>query len=381
MKVLHLMPYVTVGGAEAHLLTLSQAQRTAGLSPSLAVLQARVADGARSLYADFASCCDRVVDLDLASRLDPRQWSRLRALIRDLRPDLLHSHLPRADLAAALLRLSGCGVPWVASVHGVYARTWRAAAGIGSLARAWRRADGVIAISHAVSRWLTKGCGVPTTHVHVVHYGIEWQPFAGAAARRKRRPAAPLIGTMGRIDPVKGHETLIRAMPAVVARWPAARLRIAGHDPFGYGARLRELAVRLGVADRVELCGFVDDVAAFFADLDVFAFASRSEGFGQVVIEAMAAGLPVVASRIDPLTEIVRDGRTGLLVTLDDADAFAGSLLALLSDPARAAAMGLEGQRHVADRFSVERMSRDTGAVYAEVVNRHLAASAVGTAH
>ena len=111
-------------------------------------------------------------------------------------------------------------------------------------------------------------------------------------------------------------------------RVPSARLLIAGHDPWGYGATLRRLIDRLGLDEKVRLVGFQTDVVSFLNALDVFAFASNSEGFGQVLVEAMAAGKPVVASRISPLTEIAVDQETGLFVELGNPAMFADALIA-----------------------------------------------------
>jgi glycosyltransferase involved in cell wall biosynthesis len=97
-------------------------------------------------------------------------------------------------------------------------------------------------------------------------------------------------------------------MPAVLHKVPNASLLIAGHAPWGYGPTLQALITELGLGERVQLVGFQDDVPAFLSGVDVFAFASRAEGFGQVLLEAMAAGRPVVASKLAPHTEIVVDG-------------------------------------------------------------------------
>jgi glycosyltransferase involved in cell wall biosynthesis len=116
--------------------------------------------------------------------------------------------------------------------------------------------------------------------------------------------------------------------------------------------------------------GFQSDVPSFLHALDAFAFASRSEGFGQVVIEAMAAGKPVVASRIPPLTEIVLDKETGLLVEPDDPQAFADAITWLCSHPAEARAMGQRGQERVSQQFSAEVMAVKTLSLYQRIARK-----------
>ena len=140
-------------------------------------------------------------------------------------------------------------------------------------------------------------------------------------------------------------------------RVPSARLLIAGHDPWGYGETLRRLIDRLGLGEKVRLVGFQSDIGAFLSAIDVFAFATQSEGFGQVVIEAMAAGKPVVASKIAPLTEIIREGETGLLIEPDEVQAFAQAITWLFTHPDQAQEMGKRGQERVKNHFSAGKMA------------------------
>jgi glycosyltransferase involved in cell wall biosynthesis len=118
------------------------------------------------------------------------------------------------------------------------------------------------------------------------------------------------------------------------------------------------------VGAHLRFLGFQNDVPSFLHAIDVFAFASRSEGFGQVVIEAMAAGKPVVASRIAPLTEIVVDGETGLWAELENPKSFAEKILWLLSHPEESRAMGRRGKERVYTLFSASRMVEETVCVY-----------------
>ena len=168
----------------------------------------------------------------------------------------------------------------------------------------------MVCISHAVREWLV-GRGVPPDKARVIHYGIEPAKFSEPRVNLRAQWGLndnAVVGSIGRLEPRKGHDLLIQAMPELCMRVPSARLLIAGHDPRGYGATLRRLIDRLGLGEKVRLVGFQNDVVSFLNALDVFAFASSSEGFGQVLVEAMAAAKPVVASKISPLTEIAVDG-------------------------------------------------------------------------
>jgi glycosyltransferase involved in cell wall biosynthesis len=127
---------------------------------------------------------------------------------------------------------------------------------------------------------------------------------------------------------------------------------------------LKGLTAQLGLGEHVRFLGFQDDVPSFLHALDVFAFASRSEGFGQVVIEAMAAGKPVVVSRIAPLTEIVVDGESGLWAESESPESFAEKIIWLFSHPEEARAMGRRGKERVYTLFSASRMVEETVCVY-----------------
>jgi glycosyltransferase involved in cell wall biosynthesis len=179
-----------------------------------------------------------------------------------------------------------------------------------------------------------------------------------------------IIGSVGRLEAGKGFDCLTHAMSTVCKELPNASLYIAGADTWEYAKELRSLIDRLGLKERVHVVGFQHNVASFLHSLDLFAFASRSEGFGQVVIEAMAAGKPVVASKIPPLTEIVKEGEAGLLVNPDDPQDFANAIVRLLTHPEQAQQMGKRGQEHVRTYFSAERMANETISLYSDVIRK-----------
>ena len=179
-----------------------------------------------------------------------------------------------------------------------------------------------------------------------------------------------VIGSIGRLEPRKGHKTLIRAMPAILERIPVARLLIAGHDPWNYGEKLKSLIQQMGLEEAVQLVGFQSDISSFLHALDIFAFASQSEGFGQVLIEAMAAKKPVVASRISPITEIVVENETGLLAKTESSHAFAKAIIKLAESPEKARQMGMYGAKRVDEKFSVSRMASKTIQLYQGVLKK-----------
>lgn len=368
MKILHVTNTVAAGGAEVTLLALCRQYKAAGLDLTVACLREHVRD-TRSLRAEFERAGVVVRDLDCA-RYDPRcPWS-LHGLIRGERPDILHTHLPRADIAGIIAR-GRMPIPRVVTVHGTYGTQgmWRYLKP--ALAGVWRRADAVLATSGAVRAWLVQACGLAPEGVRVVHNGIEVEAFD--SARRDLRSewgmgARPVIGTVGRLEPGKGHDLLIRGMPCVLREFPEAVLLIAGTGPAGHGRSLANLIHDLGLRDHVRLVGFQEDVPSFLHAVDVFAFGSRSEGFGLAVAEAMAAGKPVVAARIPPMDEVVEDGETGLLVAPESPDAFGQAIVTLLRDPATAGRMGRAGRSRVAEHFAASRMATDVLRIYSRVL-------------
>jgi len=309
--------------------------------------------------------------LEADGRYDLRSISRLAGLVAKERPDIVHTHLPRADIAGACRRLLHPSVPWVCSVHDIHDKSWSGRWALPVFTFIWCRADRVIAISHAVKNWLVRQRSVSSEKVSVIHYGIEAERFAHPVANLREQWGLHkrfVIGAIGRLEPRKGHDCLIRAMTELIKAVPNAYLVIAGHDPFGYGERLRSLIDELNLRDKVRLVGFQTDIAAFLSTLDVFAFATHSEGFGQVVIEAMAAGKPIVASNIAPLTEIVKNGETGLLVEPDDPMSFATALTWIFYNVEGAQGMAKHGQESARNRFSAGRMAEQTIAVYHDVL-------------
>lgn len=367
MKVLHVINTLSAGGAELHLLTLCRFLKRTGVALEVACLREHV-KGSRSLRLDFERENIRVINLKADRRYNLSFLGRLLSLVKRENPHIVHSHLPRADIAAALVSRMAYSPALVCSVHGIYGERWFGPWAAPLMRTAYRKADAVIAISAAVKNWLRRDMGVNDDKIRVIHYGIESERFNcprdGRGHEAEKHSGRLTVGSIGRLEPGKGFECLIRALQFVREQIPTASLLIAGHDPLGYGKNLAGLIEELRLTEHVSLVGFHNDVPSFLRDIDIFAFASRSEGFGQVVIEAMASAKPVVVSNIAPLTEIVKDGESGYLANPGNPQAFAGAIVSLLSDPDRAAQMGRRGKQRVDDHFSAQRMADETAAVY-----------------
>lgn len=197
-----------------------------------------------------------------------------------------------------------------------------------------------------------------------IYSGIDLDDFAsphrgGALRAAYDIPAdAPLVGIAGRFVDIKGMDVFARAAARAAVRRPRARFFMLGDHTGPYGDSVRALVRELGIEDRVTFTGFVDDMHAALADLDVVVVPSRRECAPLVVYEAMALGKPVVASDVHGLPELVERGRTGLLVPVEDDAAVAAAIVALLEDPSRRRAMGEAAQRRIREQFNVRHATR-----------------------
>jgi len=203
---------------------------------------------------------------------------------------------------------------------------------------------------NVVEKWVS--LGVPRDNAYTVVNGIDVREFHGAAAERAQQ--AINIGMVGQIIPRKGCDLLVGAFGVVLQRAPHARLHIIGEGNGAYADNLRGATAPLERAGSVIWRGWVRDKREIFRDLDIVAIPSRSEGFCLTAIEAGAAGLPVVASRIPGLTEIVVDGETGLLCQADDESEFASALLKLISDAALRKRVGTAARERVNSNFTAD---------------------------
>jgi glycosyltransferase involved in cell wall biosynthesis len=362
VKVLHMTKVQGVGGAEQHLLTLLPALRARGVDARFLSLDAggdaerfHTALDARGVPWTRVRC-----GLDFS----PRLAARVTAGVRAEQPDLLHTHMVHADAYGSFAsRLSR--IPFVSTRHnddryllGPFRQVDR---------RLMGRAKKVISISDAV-RVFHIEAGLPAAKLETIHYGLDALP----ATPSEVSPASsgigadvPLVLAIGRLIEQKDHATLLEAFALVRRSTPEARLAILGWGPLE--ARLHDQARSLGLADAVLLPGRVEP-HDWLARADVFVHTSRWEGFGIVLLEAMLASLPVVATSVSAIPEIVVDGDTGLLAPAGDARAIAGQLSALLDDPPRRRALGERGLQRAHKEFSVARMTERTMAVYAQAL-------------
>ena len=372
LRVLHVITAFDRGGAENHLADLIRHQCDCGMEVTLAFLR-----GHGSLASAVQSLGVRVRPLALRFYGDPRPLLRLRRLIKRGAFDLIHAHLPPSELYTrlALLGVNPRRVPMLITKHNE--ERFCDAPGKQVLGR-WvaRRADRIIAISDAVKRYMCgSGLGLEDRKVQTIHYGIDALQFdhslsAQAASLRLHWSISTddiAIGFVGRLVPQKDIVTLIQGFALFAATFPRAKLVIVGSGPLE--ERLRQEATELSISQHVVWAGFCDNIATVMRAFDIFALTSVYEGLGLVLLEAMASSLPVVATRAGAIPEVVADGETGVLVGPGRPSELAAAFRDL-SDTSLRARFGAAGRARVMREFTLEKMYRETDALYGRCIRR-----------
>ena len=305
-----------------------------------------------------------VTEMDLSAA-----W-RLARAIKQLRPDVVHAHDPHGVAMAAIALSMSTDVmkpPLVASrrvdfrIRGNSLSRWK-----------YGQVDCFICASEAI-RQLLLSDGVPPDRTVTVHEGIDLGRVAAAAPANIREElwlphGAPLVGNVAALVPHKGQKHLIEAAGLVVRQVPDARFIIAGDGELR--PSLEHQIRHLGLDKHVMLAGFRPDVLSLHKAFDIFVMSSVTEGLGTSILDAMASGKPVVATRVGGIPEVVRDGETGILVSPRDHDAMADAVVRLLKDERLRRRMGAAGESVANAHFSAERMVEETLEVYQRVALR-----------
>ncbi len=373
MRLMYVLSQFSLGGAENHVADLVADQVRRGNDVMVLGLREGQNDpsGYRALLKEHGATTEVPQSPWQGKRCPPGLLWWMDRRIRGFGPDLIHTHLPAADIAvAAWRRLCRVRPPVVSTVHGWEPR-YSGTVNRWLLRQTYNRADALI----AVSGWLktvTSGLGVDDDLFSVVHHGQSTtQPLAdeSPAIRAELRETfggqdVTVIGTVGRLAVQKGIDVLIQA----VSRLPEGfRLVVLGADE-GEGDSLAALAEELGVSQRCRFVGFQQDPDRWISAFDVFALPSRWEGFGLVLLEAGGCGVPVVATDIAPINEIIRNGCDGLLVPVDDPDALAQAIQRVALDPALSDRLRQSFSCRIATEFSESRMLDSVSRIYDELL-------------
>jgi len=369
MRILHISSARTLGGGERHLSDLANALAKRGHEVFVAVPENS------PLRAELSALpAENIFSLRLRNALDVKSGRALARLAREYEIEILHAHMARDYPLAALAMRANRRTKFVITRHVLFplSRIHKL-----TLARVSR----VIAVSGAVARSLQAQGIFPAKNIVTIPNGIDLGRFNITKREQARgelleRPGSGstkyLVGTVGELRPLKGLEDFLRAAAVVAKEMDDVDFVIAGRDATRAGehrVRLERLSEELGLRGRVHFTGWLVDVAPLLRELDIFISPSHTEAFGLSIVEAMASGLSVIATRTEGAQEIIEDGVNGLLVAVGDSEQMATATLALVKDEARRRELGARAQKSVQSRFSLERMASAVEQVYSEALN------------
>jgi glycosyltransferase involved in cell wall biosynthesis len=392
IRVLRVIARLNMGGPALHVTYLARGLASRGYETTLVAGDVAQGEESMAFVADRAGV--EILRLPGLSReLSPVRdalaaWHVAR-IIRRVRPDIVHTHTAKAGAVgrvAALLAGPGRRPVVVHTFHGHVLRGYFGRAGT-LLFRAIeialaRTTDRLIAVSPEVRDELVEMKVAPREKFSVVRLGIELEPrvrFDGDSAEVRRRHGIAadkfVVGWFGRMTAVKRTEDLLTMLAGVRERGVDALLLFVGDGDDREA--LEQRAHDLGLARSCLFVGYQEDVAPWYAICDVVVLTSASEGTPVTIIEALAAGRPVVATRVGGVPDVVEEGETGFLVRPRDTHALAERLEILAGDPERRVAMGATGRERTLARYAVERLVDDMDQLYRELLSATTSATSV----
>lgn len=297
-------------------------------------------------------------------------FAQLSSVLKEHHIQILHGGSAVALMAAMYRRVPITITHW----HGSYGlHKWKTRLS----RRFWAKFSTLnIAVSHSTKEYVTERLGIPPDRIKVIHNGIEVVNFQSSKPRERVRRdlgvplEVPVVGLVARLAHWgKGHRELFSAMAALRPRYPLHALIV------GDGWRrpaMEKMVQDLGLADVVHFLGTRYDIADLLTGMDIFVLPSQTEGISLSILEAMAAGLPVIASRVGGTPEIIRHKENGILIPVGDSQALADNLARLLEDPALARQLGDAGRKDAYGYFSLDRMGREIEETYEALIQEKL---------
>lgn len=325
IKVLYVITSTGYGGAErlllSHLKLLDQKEYHFYVCSLL--------DKPDDLQNEISKYAD-ITNLGLSNKFNPKVIPKLVKLINKIKPDIIHTHLFQARFYTAIASIFSESTILITHKHNnVNLRKHNIFVIFERLGITFY--DKVVAISQAVAMSLKRYEFVPSKKIFILHNGIDIDKFNGIkASRRISDKNQVVIGIVCRLEPQKGIIYLLLAVRIVLAKFPNVKLEIVGDGSLL--EYLEEYSKNLGISNSVKFFGKFADVIPFYKRMDVFVLPSLYEGFGIVLLEAMASGIPIVATNVDGINEVVVDGESGILVPPKNPEAIADAVLKIIEN-------------------------------------------------
>jgi glycosyltransferase involved in cell wall biosynthesis len=363
MKILQICSARQIGGGEKHLADLAN-----GLAGRGHDIYAAVIPSSPLLTELSAVPKQNIVELPMRNSLNVASGLKVVRFARQHEIEIVHAHIARDyPLAAFIARRAGARLVLTRHVLFTLNRIHRLTL---------RRTARIIGVSQAVVEALRTQGIFDQAKIVLIHNGIDVDRFAkgreGPGRQQQNTNKKLRVGMVGHLAPIKGQEDFIRAAALVCDRRADVEFIIAGEDKSRHGEYRRcieDLINSLSLNQQVRLIGWVEDISELLSTLDLFVSASRSEPFGLSIVEAMAAGVPVVSTMSEGAQEIIEDNRTGRLTPIGDVEALASTIEGLLSAPDERVRLSNNAQSAVRERFSLAGMLSATEQVYREALD------------
>ena len=365
MKILLLTTHLDFGGISIYCISLAKALKDRGHD-------VRIASGGGVLLSELNNYGIQHIQLNIRtkSELSPLLWkSRIRLMetFKEWRPDVMHAQT-RVTQVLAWMVYKKTRIPYMSTCHGFFRPHYgRKIFGF------WGKK--VIAISDAVREHLVNDLKVKKEKVYLINNGIDIKKFDTIVTEKEKKAyksrigikTGPVVGIIARLSPVKGHKYLLMAGKELLKQFPNLEILIIGDGPSKKELVDAVMAYGLGKCTYIEESTI--DTRVPLSVMDVFVLPSIQEGLGLSVLEAMAAGVPVVGSNVGGVYSLIKDGQTGFLVPSKDPAALASAIARLLSDKKSALSMASAAREMVKEKFSLEGMAEKVELVYKEAVN------------
>lgn len=360
MKILELIETLGKGGAERMVSHLSLALSAKG--HSVTIVSLRELECMPIPAGNFEEAGVDIIELGKTDGFSPSTIRRLIRLVKEGRCDVVHTHNPFVNHYGALAARLGSAPILVNTVHGISTlqMPWKAA----TLYRAsCALTHQVVSVCKAADVELYRRMGIAPAKRSVIYNGIEVRDFQSIRPRRSGEEV--VFGAIGRMVPVKDHRSLLEAFSIARTRHPRCRLEIVGNGELE--GQLREQARTLGIDNSVRFNGSDTDIVEFLGEVDVFVLSSISEGLPLVVLEAMAAGRPIVATAVGGVPELIQESGCGWLCEPSNSQKLAETLIRAMESTDREK-KGALGRQHAAERYTAEVMAAQYGSLFTRLL-------------